>query len=82
MSSAIANLFGLDRAQLEELVAQLGGRSFRARQVMRWAYHQEVLDFAEMTDLAKQFRAQLASIAEFALPEVVSRQESADGTIK
>lgn len=82
MTSATTNLFGLDRSQLEGLVAELGGRPYRARQVMRWAYHQEMLDFAGMTDLAKQFRATLAEIAEFALPEVVSRQESQDGTIK
>jgi 23S rRNA (adenine2503-C2)-methyltransferase len=76
------NLFGLDRQRLEEFVGQLGGQPYRARQLMRWAYHQGVVDFGAMTDLAKSFREALASHATFQLPEVVSRDESADGTTK
>jgi 23S rRNA (adenine2503-C2)-methyltransferase len=40
------------------------------------------VDFGAMTDLAKSFREALASHATFQLPEVVSRDESADGTTK
>ncbi|MDH3643608.1 MAG: 23S rRNA (adenine(2503)-C(2))-methyltransferase RlmN [Gammaproteobacteria bacterium] len=76
------NLFGLNRAQLENLVGELDGRPYRARQIMKWVYHQGVVDFAEMTDLSKVFRAALAERASFSLPEIVSRDESNDGTVK
>src|SRR6478609_6228119 len=35
-----------------------------------------------MTDLAKEFRAQLSEAAEIRLPEIVTRQDAADGTVK
>ena len=78
----LINLFGLNREALTRLVGDIGGRPYRATQIMRWAYHQGVIDFSAMTDLAKKFRADLAGIATYALPEVVSRDISADGTTK
>jgi 23S rRNA (adenine2503-C2)-methyltransferase len=76
------NLFGLNRQQLEEFVGDLDGRPFRARQIMKWVYHQGVTDFAAMTDLSKGFREALTERACLSLPEVVSRDESRDGTVK
>jgi 23S rRNA (adenine2503-C2)-methyltransferase len=76
------NLFGLNRAQLERFVGELDDRPYRVRQIMKWVYRQGVLDFAAMTDLAKRFRQSLADRAFFAAPDVVSRQQSRDGTVK
>jgi len=72
----------LNRAQLESFVGELDGRPYRARQIMKWVYHQGVVDFAAMTDLSKAFRATLVEHACLTLPEVVSRDESRDGTVK
>ncbi|HUL45515.1 MAG TPA: 23S rRNA (adenine(2503)-C(2))-methyltransferase RlmN [Steroidobacteraceae bacterium] len=76
------NLLGLPRPALETLVAQLGSRPFRARQLMNWVYKRGTGEFAEMTDLAKDFRARLTAQAEVRPPEVVRVQRSADGTVK
>jgi len=76
------NLLSLSRPQMEKFFVDHGEKAFRARQIMKWAYHQGVLDFDAMTDLSKRQRATLAEIAYFGLPEVVSRHESRDGTIK
>ncbi|HXY95348.1 MAG TPA: 23S rRNA (adenine(2503)-C(2))-methyltransferase RlmN [Steroidobacteraceae bacterium] len=76
------NLLGLPRPALETFVAQLGSRPFRARQLMNWVYKRGTGEFAEMTDLAKDFRARLAAQAEVRPPEVVREQRSADGTVK
>jgi 23S rRNA (adenine2503-C2)-methyltransferase len=54
----------------------------RVGQVWQWIYHWGVRDFAQMTNLSKAYRALLAERFEIALPEVVSRQVSADGTRK
>ncbi|MEZ5558309.1 MAG: 23S rRNA (adenine(2503)-C(2))-methyltransferase RlmN [Pseudomonadales bacterium] len=80
--NARVNLFSLDRPGLEALFVARGEKAFRARQLMKWAYHQGVLDFDGMTDLSKRQRAWLEQHAFFALPEIVTRADSQDGTIK
>jgi 23S rRNA (adenine2503-C2)-methyltransferase len=76
------NLLGLPRPELTAFVAQLGSKPFRARQLMNWMYKRGVNSFAEMTDLAKDFRARLGAVAEVRPPQIVSVQNSADGTTK
>ncbi|MBT6274633.1 MAG: 23S rRNA (adenine(2503)-C(2))-methyltransferase RlmN, partial [Chromatiales bacterium] len=76
------NILGHNRSQLEGYFANLGQKPYRARQVMKWAHKRAVLDFTEMTDLAKQLRAQLLDSAELRLPTVVGDQVSTDGTRK
>src|ERR1700734_3079604 len=76
------NLLGLPRPQLEAFVAGLGSKPFRARQLMNWVYKRGESSFERMTDLAKDFRAQLAGHASVAIPEIVTAQQSADGTRK
>jgi 23S rRNA (adenine2503-C2)-methyltransferase len=76
------NLLGLPRPALEAFVAQLGGKPFRARQLMNWMYKRGVGSFAAMTDLAKDFRARLAEQAEVRAPDILSVRHSGDGTRK
>ena len=76
------NLLGLARAELEAFVAGLGSQPFRARQLMNWLYKRGCGDFAAMSDLARDFRAQLAARAEVRTPEVVTAQQASDGTRK
>jgi len=83
MSGERVNLLGLPRAELEAFVAStLGAKPFRARQLMKWIYRRGAADFAAMTDLAKDFRAQLEGVARISVPEIVAEQRSADGTRK
>ena len=77
-----ANLLGLERPDLEAFVTGLGNKPFRARQLMSWLYKRAEGNFDAMTDLARDFRAQLAGVAEVRTPEIVSRHDSADGTRK
>jgi 23S rRNA (adenine2503-C2)-methyltransferase len=76
------NLLGLPRAALEAFVADLGSKPFRARQLMNWVYKRGESSFDSMTDLAKDFRARLAERACVATPQIVTAQQSADGTRK
>jgi 23S rRNA (adenine2503-C2)-methyltransferase len=76
------NLLGLPRPALEAFVAELGGKPFRARQLMNWVYKRGESAFDRMTDLAKDFRSQLAARACIGPPEIVKVQHSADGTRK
>ncbi|MDO5632581.1 MAG: 23S rRNA (adenine(2503)-C(2))-methyltransferase RlmN [Paracoccus sp. (in: a-proteobacteria)] len=80
------NIVGLTRDQLRAALIEAGTPEKQARmrvgQVWQWIYHWGVRDFAQMTNLAKDYRALLAERFEIALPEVVTRQVSADGTRK
>jgi 23S rRNA (adenine2503-C2)-methyltransferase len=76
------NLLGLTRPQLEEYIAGLGSKPFRARQLMNWIYKRGEGRIGEMTDLAKDFRVQLAQCAEVRTPHITDLQVSADGTRK
>lgn len=76
------NLLDLNRSQMQAFFADLGEKAFRADQVMKWIYHYCVDDFEQMTNLNKVLRAKLTDIAEIKAPEVKTRQESSDGTIK
>jgi 23S rRNA (adenine2503-C2)-methyltransferase len=77
------NLLGLPRAELESFVAErLGAKPFRARQLMKWMYRRGAADFSAMSDLAKDFRGQLAAVAKIVVPEIVTEQRSSDGTVK
>lgn len=80
------NIVGLTRDQLQQALIQAGTPERQARmrvgQIWQWVYHWGVRDFALMTNLAKDYRALLAERFEIALPEVVTRQVSADGTRK
>ncbi|WP_299907556.1 23S rRNA (adenine(2503)-C(2))-methyltransferase RlmN [uncultured Paracoccus sp.] len=80
------NIVGLTRDQLREALIAAGTPEKQAKmrvgQVWQWTYHWGVRDFAQMTNLAKDYRALLAEKFEIALPEVVTRQVGADGTRK
>ena len=76
------NLLGLPRPELTAFVAELGSQPFRARQLMGWIYKRGTDSFADMTDLAKDFRARLALASEVRAPDIVAVQRSADSTCK
>ena len=82
MTDTRINLLGLTRPELEAWILERGGKAFRARQLFHWLYKRGVTDFDAMSDLAKSFREQLKAEASVALPEIVTRQDAADGTIK
>ncbi|SFR35817.1 23S rRNA (adenine(2503)-C(2))-methyltransferase RlmN [Litoreibacter janthinus] len=80
------NLIGLTRDGLRDALIAAGTPEKQAKmrtgQVWQWLYQKGVRDFDSMTNLAKDYRALLAEKFEIALPEVVTRQVSEDGTRK
>lgn len=80
------NLVGLTRDQMRAALIENGTAEKQAKmrvgQIWQWIYQWGKRDFAEMTNLAKAYRAQLAEHFEIRIPEVVSRQVSTDGTRK
>jgi len=76
------NLLDLDHEAMVDWFVQMGERSFRANQVMKWIHQRGVSDFSQMTDLNKSLRATLADIAKVKAPEILSENISVDGTYK
>ncbi|MBY6135489.1 23S rRNA (adenine(2503)-C(2))-methyltransferase RlmN [Leisingera sp. XS_AS12] len=80
------NLVGLTRDRMREVLIEHGTPEKQAKmrvgQIWQWIYQWGKRDFAEMTNLAKAYRAQLAEHFEIRIPEVVSKQVSTDGTRK
>ncbi|MEE8380227.1 MAG: 23S rRNA (adenine(2503)-C(2))-methyltransferase RlmN, partial [Gammaproteobacteria bacterium] len=76
------NLLDLNRPDMESFFADLGEKSFRAKQVIQWLHQYAVSDFDEMTNLSKALRSKLKEVAEIRVPEVLLDQVSSDGTHK
>ena len=76
------NLLDFDLDALAAYCEQLGEKRFRATQLFRWIHQRGASDFAQMTDLAKSLRIKLAGKAHVQALSVLSRHDSADGTIK
>ncbi|MBT8475936.1 MAG: 23S rRNA (adenine(2503)-C(2))-methyltransferase RlmN [Alphaproteobacteria bacterium] len=80
------NLVGLTRDGLRDVLIAAGTPEKQAKmrvgQIWQWIYQKGVRDFDAMTNLSKSYRAELAEKFVIEVPEVVSRQVSADGTRK
>ena len=80
------NLVGLTRSAMRDALIECGTSEkqakMRVNQIWQWIYQWGVRDFAEMTNLAKAYRAKLAEHFVIEIPEVVSKQVSEDGTRK
>ena len=81
-ATAPINLLGLPLAKMQTLFAELGEKPFRAQQMLKWIHHAGVTDFNEMTNFSVVLRKRLSEIAEIRPPEIVSQQDSVDGTRK
>jgi 23S rRNA (adenine2503-C2)-methyltransferase len=58
------NLKAFSRPELQDWVAGLGEKKFRADQLWQWMYLRGVARFEDMTNLSKDWRAELDRIAE------------------
>jgi len=80
------NLVGLTREALKEALITAGTPErqvkMRLGQLWQWIYEKGARDFEQMTNLSKDYRAFLADHFVIAIPEVVSKQVSTDGTRK
>ena len=76
------NLLDFDLDGLVAWCLAQGEKKFRAVQLFRWIHHKGISDFAQMSDLAQSLRTKLQTSADIVPLTVVSRHDSADGTIK
>ena len=80
------NLAGLSIDALQAEVEGMGvdpkKARMRARQLRRWLHHFGTTDFAGMTDISKELRADLAAHCTLDRPHIAEHKVSTDGTQK
>jgi 23S rRNA (adenine2503-C2)-methyltransferase len=76
------DLLGETREALAAALLPVVGKSFRVGQVYDAMHQRAAGDFAEMTELAKPLRLELAARFRIGIPAIAERRVSADGTRK
>ncbi|MCC8942612.1 23S rRNA (adenine(2503)-C(2))-methyltransferase RlmN [Bradyrhizobium sp. Arg68] len=80
------SLIGLSRAEIADRLGEIGvapsQRKMRTQQLWHWMYFRGAKNFAEMTNVSKDMRAELEKHFTVDRPEVVAEQISNDGTRK
>ncbi|MEZ5492498.1 MAG: 23S rRNA (adenine(2503)-C(2))-methyltransferase RlmN [Gammaproteobacteria bacterium] len=76
------NLLGLSLPCMQAFFVNLGEKSFRATQMLRWIHQRGVTEFEQMTDISKALRVRLAGIAEIRPPVIANEYHSIDGCLK
>ncbi|WGR94752.1 23S rRNA (adenine(2503)-C(2))-methyltransferase RlmN [Bradyrhizobium sp. ISRA443] len=80
------SLIGLSRAEIADRLGEVGvppsQRKMRTQQLWHWMYFRGARNFAEMTNVSKDMRAELEKHFTVDRPEVVAEQISNDGTRK
>ena len=64
------NIRDLSLPEIEAFIANLGKEKYRARQIMKWLYQSGATSFAEMTTLARDFRARMEELFIIAEPSL------------
>ena len=82
LSSQKPHFLGLGAEEFDALVKSWNWPAFRAQQVREWVFGKLIDRPAEMTNLGKADREQLAERVEVTTSRIVSQQISNDGTIK
>lgn len=75
------NLYSMTEQALCALVAELGEKAFRGKQIFSWLYS-GAESFQDMTNLSKNFRSVLEEKCSMQLPAIAKKQQSVDGTVK
>ncbi len=76
------DLRDLSLSALEGLVRELGGKPYRAKQLVRWLYKGGAHSVDDMSDLSKSFRVQLKDLTRLNWYAPVKIEHSKDGTKK
>jgi 23S rRNA (adenine2503-C2)-methyltransferase len=76
------NLVGQSLADLRTYLQTLGEPAYRGAQIYHALYVERLSDIAAMTNLPVALRERLAREASIALPRIVRRYQSSDGTLR
>ena len=76
------NIKDYDLKELKEELINIGEKPFRAEQIFKWLYQDNVKSFDDMTNLSIELREKLKQNYTICNFNILNKQESKDGTIK
>lgn len=79
---ALPDLRDLTQEEVTALVAELGEKPYRAKQLWEWLWKKHAPSIDAMSDLSKAFREQLKERAVLRPLTLAEQQRSSDGTVK
>ena len=68
--------------ELKEAIADLGEKPYRAEQIFKWIYVDNVTSFDDMTNLSLELREKLKNEFDLHIFKILKKEESKDGTKK
>jgi 23S rRNA (adenine2503-C2)-methyltransferase len=80
--STTTDIRDLTLDEVKALVAEVGEKPYRAKQLWEWLWKKKARSWDDMSDLPKAFRAQLAERCVLRPLVLAEEQRSADGTVK
>jgi 23S rRNA (adenine2503-C2)-methyltransferase len=78
----LLNLLDFDRDGLAAFFVGLGEKPFRATQLLKWVYQEEITDFDLMTNFSKSLRSYLQENCIIETPQIILEKIASDGTRK
>ena len=76
------NILGKTLPEMEELLVNLGQKSYRAKQILKWIHQRGICNFDDMTDLSKELRNIMQDNFIIEAPKISYEELSEDGTKK
>ena len=76
------NILGKTLPEMEELLVNLGQKSYRAKQILKWIHQRGICNFDDMTDLSKKLRNIMQHNFIIEAPKISYEELSEDGTKK
>ncbi len=76
------NIKDYNLEELKQELISIGEKPFRAEQIFKWIYQDNVTSFDEMTNLSLELREKLKQNYSLCIFNILRKQESSDGTIK
>ena len=76
------NIKDYNLEELKQELVNMGEKPFRAEQIFKWIYQENVSSFDEMTNLSLELREKLKENYTLCIFNIIRKQESSDGTVK
>mgnify|MGYP000044033508 CR=1 FL=1 len=82
MPLLLTNLLGMNKQALEAFLASIGEKPFRAVQLLKWIHQHGVTDFGAMSNISRDLREKLKTVAEIRPPLIRDTFSAQDGCYK
>jgi 23S rRNA (adenine2503-C2)-methyltransferase len=82
MPHVLTNLLGMNKQALEAFLASIGEKPFRAVQLLKWIHQHGVTDFGAMSNISRDLREKLKTVAEIRPPLIRDTFSAQDGCYK